>query len=106
MRSTKKLYFNQVDPDLCYPLSYFKDMLASDPDAPEVMTLLEAEREYGTGFFTCQHFGQVGESKESCGKLCEGYAPRNGKSGICKHHGPVYTASNKILTLSKVSHAS
>lgn len=103
--ASHKLYFDKADPEFCYPLSYFKERLANDLDAPDTLTLLEAEKAFGTGFFTCQHFGQVGESKESCGKQCEAYKPRNGMSGICVHHGPVYTASPKAITLSK-PHAS
>jgi hypothetical protein len=31
--------------------------------------------------------------------MCEHYTPRNHKSGICKHHGRVYEATDKKQTL-------
>jgi len=51
----------------------------------------EAVRVTGEGFFYCKKYNAAGITADSgCGKLCEFYEPRNGKSGICKYWGYTY----------------
>lgn len=96
-----KLYFRFDNEERCYPLSsHIEYMKENNINHMEVV---EAKVEYGTGFFFCHHFYEVGESNDTCGKICEAYNPRNGKNGVCTHHGNVYekTDKSKILKLKK-----
>jgi hypothetical protein len=64
------------------------------------MDLFLAKRETNTPYFFCKHFGEVGEKSEgTCGKLCEGYESRNGKSGVCQHYGYTYEQTDRCFTL-------
>ena len=91
-----KSYFSDTDDEACYTLDYFKEQLCAD--VPE-MKLYIAEIEYGTEYFWCSEFGEVGETGESCGKLCDKYSPRNGKNGRCRFHKNCYTPSDKLITI-------
>ncbi len=92
-----KAYFREYDED-CYSIeshiAYMRE------NGIETMTVFEAAIERDSGYFYCKHFFEVGE-KGNCGRICEAYAPRNGKSGICKHTGHVYeiTGKSKTITL-------
>jgi hypothetical protein len=66
------------------------------------LKLFEAERELNSGFFFCKEFHEVGEVGESCGKLCEKYAPLNGKNGRCKHSGFVYEQTDRVKNIKGV----
>lgn len=55
----------------------------------------EAERDINSDMMYCQEYGVTGE-KGQCGKDCEHYIPRNGKSGNCKHNRHTYSIGNKI----------
>lgn len=40
----------------------------------------------GSDIFFCRHHQEVGlKSESTCGKECDAYAPRNGKTGRCRH---------------------
>lgn len=68
------------------------------------MDLWLAERVTNSPYFYCQHYGEVGERSEgSCGKICKGYKPRNGKSGICKNYGYTYEQTDRCFTLKLVN---
>ena len=92
-------YYFQKDAEMCYTLQYHLDFMKENEI--KEMEVFEAEIERGTGFFYCREFMQIGEIGEGCGKSCDKYSPRNGKSGICKHSGNVYeqTEKKKVLTL-------
>jgi hypothetical protein len=80
-----KLYFERHS-DFCYPL---KDIKAHIKDAElKTLTVYPAIKTKVKGMIYCRHFQLVGENH--CGKQCEAYAPRNGKSGCCKHLGSLY----------------
>jgi len=91
-----KLYFSQYDETHCYPKSYYVERM-KELNIKE-LRLYEAKIERDTGYFYCREYGQADEVG-NCGKACEKYKPRNGKSGICSHHGPVYEMTDKILTI-------
>jgi len=64
------------------------------------MDLWLAKREIKSSYFFCKHFGEVGNKTEGvCGKSCEGYKPRNGKSGVCFHYGYTYEQTNECFTV-------
>ena len=93
-----KLYFETLDSERCYSLEDIKDRMRFDNI--EAKTVYEAEIDRSVqDFFWCKAEGEVGE-KGNCGKQCEDYKPRNGKSGCCKHWGHLYkTNENKKLTI-------
>ena len=91
-----KYYFQKHDEN-CYPLQYHLDYMKEN--SLKEMEVFEAKRESGTGYFFCKDMQSVGESG-GCGKWCYKYKPRNGKKGICKHHGFTYEqCKSKILNL-------
>ena len=94
-----KLYFaqNGEDDAACFSLDYHKWYM--DYHNLDSLTLFEAKRETGTGYFFCKHFGQSGEVGE-CGKTCEAYKPNNGKNGRCNHYGYCYEQTDKKIKIS------
>jgi len=66
------------------------------------LIVYEAIRELHTPYFFCKHYNEIGltiEGEIGCGKECEGYKPRNGKSGCCQHRGFCYVRGNKFKLL-------
>ena len=93
-----KLYFSEHQDESCftkdYHLQYMKD------NHIEEMKVFEAKAEIGSDMFYCKEVMEVGDkSAGGCGKMCEHYKPRNGKSGRCKHSGHVYEQTEKSITL-------
>lgn len=86
-----KLYFANDD-DMAYPIDWH--IFKMKEAGINKLDVFKAEVERGTGYFFCRFNQQVGETG-NCGKLCIGYDPRNGKSGICKNYGYVYSRGDK-----------
>ena len=91
-----KLYFSKVT-DECYPLSYYKELI-EEGEYKEI-ELTEAKIEYGTGYFSCTEYFEVGEVGVSCGKICVHYSPRNGKNGRCRYSKNMYERTEKKFTI-------
>lgn len=90
-------YAEELDAEMCHGIEYWQDV-ADFEERP--IELYEAKPEYGTDYFYCSNYYFVGiKSDSDCGKLCEGYNPRNGKSGRCKHSNSCYTATDKKITV-------
>lgn len=84
-----KMYFKDKDSELCYPRDHFI--------GDGISEAYEAIREKGSDAFFCRYNGEVGMKGEgNCGVVCVDYKPRNGKSGICVHNGPVYYIGEKV----------
>lgn len=67
----------------------------------------EAKRIIGGDFYFCKAFDAMGEKGsfdyDGCGRICDEYTPRNGKSGCCKHRSFCYKPGKKfILTIDGV----
>ncbi len=93
----KGLFFNNLD-EMCRPLSYHINEMVHE--GVDELTLNLAEREIGSDFFYCRKFDVVGEKSEwGCGRECKHYAPRNGKSGACKHIGYTYDNTGRMFLL-------
>lgn len=94
-----KLYFQENDDGRCHPLSYFKWLLKYE-DLDE-LTIYEAQRQDVVGFFWCKGYQtDMDKSESECGKGCEKYSPRNGKSGCCRHYSlKFYEPSGKTQTI-------
>ena len=94
-----KLYFRQDEDEFCTTIEAHKEYMREN-DITE-LTIYQAKRTTGTGYFWCTHFHEVGEVGEGCGKECEAYSPRNGKNGRCRYSGYLYeTDKKRILTAS------
>lgn len=92
-----KLYFREGDDEVAYDLETHYDYMRSE--GIKELKVYRAKAEIGTGMFWCQEYQEIGDTKESCGKQCEAYKPRNGKSGICKHYGYPYEKTDEVKTL-------
>lgn len=87
-----KYYFFNKDDETCYQKESIIDLMKMD--GLTEATVIEAKRVKHDGYFYCRENGVVGETGE-CGRICNDYKPRNGKSGICKHYGNLYEATDK-----------
>lgn len=84
-----KFYFETEDSEIAYSIEHFDTVL----ERP--FELFEAVPCKVEGFFWCKAVGECAE-EGSCGKACDDYEPRNGKSGICRHKGRLYDKGNII----------
>lgn len=86
-----------------YPLAYHLEVLLQD--ALTHVRLYPAVMQKGTGDFWCTEHDFVGNSRmvssdyDRCGRACNEYEPRNGKSGRCRHSAPVYDTAPAVLLL-------
>lgn len=91
----KTLYFENQDAEYCYTKEHFiEKMKENNIDSMEV---LKAVPDKIDSIFWCKAIGEVVDSDyDPCGKVCENYEPRNGKSGCCKHYKKtLYTHGDK-----------
>lgn len=80
---------------MCYPFTYHY-YNAREEGLTEI-ELFEAIPDKADDFFWCRHYSNIGLTQDKlCGKNCAGYAPRNGKTGICSHKTHCYIAGEKI----------
>lgn len=93
---SKKRYFDNEDEGSCYGLSYFKELLKETGE--NEMRLWEGVIELGVDHFWCAEYEEAGLKSESeCGSGCEGYSPRNGKNGRCKHSKNCYFPCDEYI---------
>ena len=94
-----KLYSKGED-ERCYSIkSLIKDMKS---DGLEKIEIEEVSRDYHSGISYCKkdhEFYEKGYEDYPCGKKCDNYLPRNGKSGCCKHSRFTYSGFGKYFTL-------
>lgn len=104
--STPRLFF-RVDGDdaFCYNLKYFKEEIIKERDEIPVeithhILLREAKITFGDGTFYCKEFGFCGTVYDSgCGSDCKEYAPRNKRSGRCRHSSNCYEPGGRTFQL-------
>lgn len=104
MKAGKKLhkydagFYFRDDDDICYDIeSHLQYMIENNI---EQMKVFLAKRVINSEYFYCNYFFEVGEKSEGgCGKICQAYIPRNGKSGACKFTGYVYERSDEYIIL-------
>lgn len=93
-----KLYFNQSSPDFCYPIDYWYQQMKDE--GLTKMSLIEAKLDPNKDLLFCKHYQSCGlKSEGGCGKFCEGYKPKNGKWGMCRHQGKCYEPTEKMITI-------
>ena len=96
----KKYYFcEQINEEYSFTLDYLLDKMKDI--GLEELSIREAVMDIGGEFFYCKAIGGIGEKSEGgCGKECNLYEPRNGKSGICKEWRHSRTSGKEyILTI-------
>jgi hypothetical protein len=81
---SKPFYF-APDALECFTLDEHRDIMRDD--GLTTLTVYRAKPLPTSVAFWCRHHREAGESGDGmCGRHCNGYAPRNGKNGRCKHH--------------------
>jgi hypothetical protein len=89
------LYFSDITQDeACYSKQSIIN-IAKKQKLSEV-EMFEAKIERKSDYFYCSKYKEAGE-KGNCGKSCEFYTPRNGKSGMCKFNKPIYEQTDKKI---------
>lgn len=91
-----KKYFRDEEDEFCYTKASIIEQMKNEGITK--LTVIEAQRT-DVDYFFCKEFDTVGERGEGCGKECEAYIPRNGKSGICKHWRHCYEPTDNELTI-------
>lgn len=92
----QKSYFSDTEEEWTYSLDYHIEQ-AKEAGLKEIK-LYEPVRDKNSDAFGCAKYWFVGlKGEDNCGKICEGYEPRNGKSGICKHHRYTYEKGEAII---------
>jgi hypothetical protein len=85
MKEKTKYYFEDGNSEICYQKDYFLDSMRFDGFTE--IEVYEAIPERRTDAFWCKNHWFCGDdSKDTCGKQCKQYSPRNGKSGCCKSY--------------------
>jgi hypothetical protein len=101
-QATPVIGFETDHADHCYTLDVHQAEMQENGEAERI--LYRAAPEPTTHFFYCHHYGEPYETSEGgCGKVCDHYTPRNGRSGRCRHHGHCYTADHERTKLLRSS---
>ena len=94
----KQFYFKNEDAEVCYTEEYFKNYM--EQEGITKIEVMQAVPDKEKGIFWCKHEAFCGDdSSESCGKQCNAYAPRNGKSGCCKYYTTTIYLHGELITL-------
>ena len=93
----KKLYFAEYDEEYCYSLEHHIEQ--AKENGLDALVLFEAKKYKESYYFWCIEIGEYGEKDgKTCGKICDTYTPRNGKSGICKHYSDtMYEVGERVV---------
>ena len=86
--------YRRVDAVVLWDAESQTDM--AEMDGETSFTAWEGVRMVGAGFAWCREFGAPIEKGEGCGKLCEKYSPRNGKSGMCMEWRHCYEDGQEV----------
>lgn len=91
--SKKPLYFKSEDDNFCHDKAHFIEEMKSEK--LEQIEVFEAVKANDHEHIWCSYIGEAGD-KDNCGKQCDAYKPRNGKSGCCTHLGTLYNYGEKV----------
>lgn len=90
---SKQYYFYEDDAEECYQRKHIIDMMREDGITEK--EVFKAITEKVEGYFWCRESSDIGESGQ-CGKICEAYTPKNGKTGMCKYQGKLYAPGEEV----------
>lgn len=88
-------YFRSETDERCYTLEFH--MSNARDEGHGKIELIEAVPEKINGWFWCKAFDECGEDGY-CGKQCEKYEPKNGKSGMCKYRSNTFYNHGEKVT--------
>jgi hypothetical protein len=89
-------YFQHEDSEVCYSLEYFLGEMRAG--GLTEMDVYKAKKYKDADYFFCRAVQECGE-KGGCGSDCKDYAPRNGKSGCCKHYSNALFEPDVLITI-------
>ena len=89
-----KYFFQNEDDEHCFTKNHFIELMKETGE--KEMNVFVAKPLTDDQYFFCKAVGECGE-RGHCGKECDDYEPRNGKSGCCKHFGKLYEAMEKTV---------
>jgi len=94
----EQFYFKSLDSDICYSKEYFIEYM-KEHHLQEMEVYKAVPDLVGGGIFWCKKFKVCGgDSRETCGKQCDKYEPKNKRNGVCKHHTHwLFTHGEKIM---------
>jgi hypothetical protein len=91
------LYFEEEDGELCYTAEQIKERAEPGIKEIEVFQAIEYKEK---GLFWCKTYKIcVENSQKTCSKQCEGYKPKNGKTGCCKAYTRTLHSHGKKVIL-------
>lgn len=87
-------FFKLEDDEMCYSIEHFQDIMRDNglTEMEVFKAVIHSDRFY----FWCKSFREFIERHDICGKDCDFYSPRNGKSGCCVHQVNGYQAGEKV----------
>ena len=89
-------YFISKEDDICTSKSGVKDYLTENGLLE--IEVFEAKRITNDVYFFCKKYNDS-FLKGVCGNYCDGYIPKNGKSGCCLYFRNCYECKTKKLKL-------
>lgn len=93
-----KYYFESEDAEMCYTLEYH--LSNARDEKLTTIDLYVAIPDKDPQIFFCKAVDECAEVGY-CGKQCDDYEPKNGKSGMCRHKGHCYTHGEKVTFIVK-----
>ena len=90
-----KYYQNNKNDEVCYPLSYWQRDAFN-----EQKPIIVEEMKYDTSesMKWCQEEQEfMNKGDDVCGKSCDSYSPRNGKSGYCRNARHTLIGTGKFI---------
>lgn len=96
-------YFRNKESETCHSEAYFQELMKENGLTQVEVYKAEAIKNSmdALGYFYCTHFQAMG-TKGCCGKICDEYSPRNGKSGCCRHVGRMYWIGETVTLHLKI----
>ena len=92
----RKLYLCESLSDYVLTMADVHDLMGENDI--ESIQVHEAVPMSMKSFFHCGWVDEPTENEgDTCGRICDGYTPRNGKSGICKHKRRTYREGKKVF---------
>ena len=91
-----KHYFLNKDEEYCFTKEHYVRRM--NEVGLTYIAVYEAKKVRDKELIFCKAVGEPAE--KNCGRQCEFYSPRNGKSGICKHDGMLFECTDNRLIIS------
>jgi hypothetical protein len=90
------VYFTDLDAEYPIDLDWYKARMRELGRTS--ITVYKGQRYRDEHQIWCKEY-QAASERGECGKQCGSYAPRNGRSGACRHLGHFYVPINEPITI-------